>query len=103
MTIIYPELDVSTPNVLRFRKLSKAYGLAGMRIGAVFGAQTAVQAFNKVRNPAHPNPPQSFVIPDKRSADPEPMPWTVMKQFWCGKKHPKIATKLPIFLIRKVA
>jgi hypothetical protein len=30
-------------------------------------------------------PPQSFVIPDKRSADPEPMPWTVVKQFWCKK------------------
>jgi hypothetical protein len=27
--------------------------------------------------------PQTFVIPDKRSADPEPMPVAVMKQFRC--------------------
>jgi histidinol-phosphate aminotransferase len=45
-----PVIDVNTPNVLRFRTLSKAYGLAGMRIGAVFGPAEAAQAFNKVRN-----------------------------------------------------
>ncbi len=45
-----PVIDVNRPNVLRFRTLSKAYGLAGMRIGAVFGPVEAVQAFNTVRN-----------------------------------------------------
>lgn len=45
-----PQIDVNTPNVLRFRTLSKAYGLAGVRIGAVFGPVEAAQAFNKVRN-----------------------------------------------------
>jgi histidinol-phosphate aminotransferase len=45
-----PAIDVNTPNVLRFRTLSKAYGLAGMRIGVVFGPSEACQAFNKVRN-----------------------------------------------------
>jgi histidinol-phosphate aminotransferase len=45
-----PQIDVNTPNVLRFRTLSKAYGLAGARIACVFGAAEAVQAFNKVRN-----------------------------------------------------
>ncbi|MGL4490123.1 MAG: aminotransferase class I/II-fold pyridoxal phosphate-dependent enzyme, partial [Rhizobiaceae bacterium] len=45
-----PHIDVNTQNVLRFRTLSKAYGLAGARIGCVFGAIEAVQAFNKVRN-----------------------------------------------------
>jgi histidinol-phosphate aminotransferase len=45
-----PDIDVNTPNVLRFRTLSKAYGLAGVRVGCVFGPADAVQAFNKVRN-----------------------------------------------------
>lgn len=45
-----PDIDVTTPNVLRFCTLSKAYGLAGVRIGCVFGPVDAVQAFNKVRN-----------------------------------------------------
>ncbi len=45
-----PLIDVNTPNVLRFRTFSKAYGMAGVRIGVVFGPEDAVQAFNKVRN-----------------------------------------------------
>lgn len=45
-----PHIPVETPNVLRFRTFSKAYGLAGMRIGVVFGPVEAVQAFNQVRN-----------------------------------------------------
>jgi hypothetical protein len=36
------------------------------------------------RPPTHP---QRFVIPDKRSADPEPMPWTVARQIGRRKKH----------------
>jgi hypothetical protein len=27
--------------------------------------------------------PKRFVIPDKRSADPEPMPEAVVNQVWC--------------------
>lgn len=45
-----PVIDVDTPNVLRYRTFSKAYGLAGLRVGAVFGPQEAVSAFDKVRN-----------------------------------------------------
>lgn len=41
---------IDLPNVIRMRTFSKAYGLAGMRVGyAISTAQTA-QAFNKVRN-----------------------------------------------------
>ncbi|MGB8818531.1 MAG: pyridoxal phosphate-dependent aminotransferase [Rhizobiaceae bacterium] len=45
-----PDIDVNTPNVMRFRTLSKAYGMAGVRVGAVFGPADAIGAFNKVRN-----------------------------------------------------
>jgi histidinol-phosphate aminotransferase len=45
-----PIIDVETPNVLRYRTFSKAYGLAGLRIGAVFGPPEAVSAFDRVRN-----------------------------------------------------
>ncbi|KGF70339.1 histidinol-phosphate aminotransferase, partial [Hoeflea sp. BAL378] len=38
------------PNVLRFRTFSKAYGLAGQRIGYVFGARETVAMFDRVRN-----------------------------------------------------
>ncbi len=45
-----PTIDVNTPNVLRFRTFSKAYGLAGLRIGVVLGSPDAVSAFDRVRN-----------------------------------------------------
>jgi histidinol-phosphate aminotransferase len=45
-----PDIDVATPNVLRLRTFSKAYGMAGARVGAVFGPEDAISAFNKVRN-----------------------------------------------------
>ncbi len=45
-----PVMDVNTPNVLRYRTFSKAYGLAGLRIGAVSGAPETVSAFDRVRN-----------------------------------------------------
>ena len=38
------------PNVLRFRTFSKAYGLAGQRIGYVFGVDETVARFHRVRN-----------------------------------------------------
>ena len=45
---ILPLADM--PNVLRFRTFSKAYGLAGLRVGYVFGAEQTVERFNRVRN-----------------------------------------------------
>lgn len=38
------------PNVVRFRTFSKAYGLAGLRLGYAFGETDVVAAFDKVRN-----------------------------------------------------
>jgi histidinol-phosphate aminotransferase len=45
-----PAIDVSRPNLLRFRTFSKAYGLAGLRCGYVFGEAEAIADFDKVRN-----------------------------------------------------
>jgi histidinol-phosphate aminotransferase len=45
-----PPLDVSNPNVLRFRTFSKAYGLAGMRLGYCIGHAELISAFDKIRN-----------------------------------------------------
>jgi histidinol-phosphate aminotransferase len=45
-----PPLDVSNPNVLRFRTFSKAYGLAGMRLGYCIGHAELISAFDRIRN-----------------------------------------------------
>lgn len=45
-----PVVDVSRSNVLRYRTFSKAYGLAGARIGYCFGPADLIAAFEKVRN-----------------------------------------------------
>ncbi|MBG1232706.1 pyridoxal phosphate-dependent aminotransferase [Aestuariivirga litoralis] len=45
-----PPLDVTRKNVLRFRTFSKAYGLAGMRVGYVIGEAETIKAFDKIRN-----------------------------------------------------
>ena len=45
-----PALDPSDSRVLRFRTFSKAYGLAGIRIGYVLGERSLIAEFNKVRN-----------------------------------------------------
>lgn len=45
-----PPLDVTNPNLLRFRTFSKAYGLAGMRLGYCIGHADLIRAFDKVRN-----------------------------------------------------
>jgi histidinol-phosphate aminotransferase len=45
-----PPLDVSDPRVLRFRTFSKAYGLAGARIGYAIGAAEVISGFDKIRN-----------------------------------------------------
>jgi histidinol-phosphate aminotransferase len=44
------EIDVSNPQVLRCRTFSKAYGLAGARIGYVLAHPEVIATFDKVRN-----------------------------------------------------
>ena len=45
-----PPLDVSRPNVIRMRTFSKAYGMAGARVGYAIAEEGLATAFNKVRN-----------------------------------------------------
>jgi histidinol-phosphate aminotransferase len=45
-----PPLDVTRPNLIRTRTFSKAYGLAGMRVGYAIGEAAFIKAFDKVRN-----------------------------------------------------
>jgi histidinol-phosphate aminotransferase len=45
-----PPLDVSNPGVLRFRTFSKAYGMAGLRLGYAIGHADLISAFDKIRN-----------------------------------------------------
>jgi histidinol-phosphate aminotransferase len=43
-------VDVNNPQVVRYRTFSKAYGLAGARIGYALGAADVIEGFEKVRN-----------------------------------------------------
>ncbi len=45
-----PPFDVDNPQVLRFRTFSKAYGMAGLRVGYAIGHREVIRAFDKVRN-----------------------------------------------------
>ncbi len=45
-----PRIDPDDPRVIRMRTFSKAYGMAGARIGYAIGAPTLIGAFNKLRN-----------------------------------------------------
>jgi len=45
-----PNIDIMDERVIRFRTFSKAYGMAGARIGYGIGAAGLMDAFNKVRN-----------------------------------------------------
>ena len=45
-----PALDAANPQVLRLRTFSKAYGLAGARIGYGIGEKELIATFEKVRN-----------------------------------------------------
>ncbi|MAY61325.1 MAG: histidinol-phosphate aminotransferase [Rhizobiales bacterium] len=47
-----PAIDAlaDKPNVIRFRTFSKAYGLAGQRIGYGFGTTGTISRFDRVRN-----------------------------------------------------
>lgn len=45
-----PALDVANPNVIRYRTFSKAYGMAGARIGYALAHANVIATFDKVRN-----------------------------------------------------
>ncbi len=45
-----PRIDPADPRVLRFRTFSKAYGMAGLRVGYAIGPAPLVAAFDRVRN-----------------------------------------------------
>ena len=45
-----PPIDVDDARILRFRTFSKAYGLAGLRVGHVIGEADLVASFHKIRN-----------------------------------------------------
>ena len=45
-----PTLNVDDPRVIRMRTFSKAYGMAGARVGYAIGQEEIIMAFNKVRN-----------------------------------------------------
>ena len=45
-----PPIDVNNPQIIRYRTFSKAYGLAGARIGYAIGEASVIEAFEKVRN-----------------------------------------------------
>ena len=43
-------IQIEDPRVIRMRTFSKAYGLAGARVGYALGAAPLIMAFNKIRN-----------------------------------------------------
>ncbi len=45
-----PNVRADDPRVIRMRTFSKAYGMAGARVGYALGASDLIMAFNKVRN-----------------------------------------------------
>lgn len=45
-----PAIDLTRKNLLRFRTFSKAYGLAGIRVGYAVGHPELISAFDKIRN-----------------------------------------------------
>lgn len=45
-----PPMDLIRPNLLRFRTFSKAYGMAGVRVGYAIGDPGSIGQFDKVRN-----------------------------------------------------
>jgi histidinol-phosphate aminotransferase len=47
---VIPPLDVSNPQVLRFRTFSKAHGMAGVRVGYAIGEESVIAAFERIRN-----------------------------------------------------
>jgi len=47
---VLPKVSEDDSRVLRFRTFSKAYGLAGIRVGYAMGEASLINEFNKIRN-----------------------------------------------------
>jgi len=47
---VLPKVAEDDSRVLRFRTFSKAYGLAGIRVGYAMGEASLINEFNKIRN-----------------------------------------------------
>ncbi len=45
-----PDIHISDDRVIRMRTFSKAYGMAGARVGYAMGEANAIRAFEKIRN-----------------------------------------------------
>ena len=45
-----PDIAAEDPRVIRMRTFSKAYGMAGARVGYAIGARALIKSFNKIRN-----------------------------------------------------
>ena len=45
-----PEIAINDPRVIRMRTFSKAYGMAGARVGYAMGEAQNIRAFEKIRN-----------------------------------------------------
>ncbi len=45
-----PEIAIDDPRVIRFRTFSKAHGMAGLRLGYLFGAPQTVRPLDRIRN-----------------------------------------------------
>ncbi|WP_299848231.1 pyridoxal phosphate-dependent aminotransferase [uncultured Roseovarius sp.] len=45
-----PMIDVNDARVIRMRTFSKAYGMAGARVGYALGAANLIRSFDKIRN-----------------------------------------------------
>lgn len=45
-----PAIDIDDPRIIRIRTFSKAYGMAGARVGYAFGAADLIRSFDKIRN-----------------------------------------------------
>ena len=47
---VAPKIDINDPRVIRMRTFSKAYGMAGARVGYALGAPQLIAEFEKIRN-----------------------------------------------------
>ena len=45
-----PKIDILNKNIIRLRTFSKAYGLAGARVGYAIGHMDLIKSFDKIRN-----------------------------------------------------
>ena len=49
-TNLIPKISLNTKNVVRMRTFSKAYGMAGLRVGYAIGEKELILNFEKIRN-----------------------------------------------------